>query len=237
MNNPSSEKKRKAEDHATAAAMEQQPVGSSERNDHAAALEDDDYERMQEERRAYNRLSSARSRLRTKERIADLVALSERQAQQISQMEQVNLQLVEQLRVLTAEHQRLQQLQHLLQVRHSSAHHEQRQQPRQQQQQLHSSATNSNLQLLIDSLTNEATADRILRSQVAAIRPDGRQRQALPFRTIPEEAKDSHSWVANYTSNGTTAAAAAPSVPSGPLLPGDSILQAYNALLASLSRK
>jgi hypothetical protein len=202
----------------------EQPAGS-ERNEPAANLEDDDYERMQEERRAYNRLSSARSRLRTKEKIADLVALSEKQAQQISQLEQVNLQLVEQLRVFTAEHQRLQQI--LREERRK--HHQARQQAQQQPQ-------NINLQLLINSLTKKAIAERILQTQVAAIRRGSDGRQVLPASvTIPAEKRNSYPWVANDTSSGTTAAA--PIAPSGVLLRDDSILQTYNDFLASLSRK
>jgi hypothetical protein len=169
---------------------------------------------MLEEKKAYNRRSSAQSRLRTKERIADLVALSGKQAQKIAQLEQVNIQLVELIRVLTAEQQRLEQI---LQERSAP-------------QQPQPSVTNSNLQLLIESLTKKALAERILQSHISAIRPDGRQ--ALPL-TIPA-TKSSLSRVADATSIGTPVT---PAVASGSLLPGDSILETYNAFLTSLARK
>jgi hypothetical protein len=175
------------------------PSGGTKRK-----AEDDDYERMLEEKREYNRKSSARSRLRTKERIADLVALSGQQAQKIAELEQVNSQLVEQLRLLTAEHQRLEQI---LQERSISL-------------QRQSSAPNTNLQLLIESLAKKA----ILQSQIAAIHHDGRQ--TLPL-TIAAK-------IPNDTSNHTVAS---PAVASGSLSPGDSILHTYNAFLMSLSQK
>lgn len=219
MNIPSTSngKKRKPEDGAARAALEQSkkrilPSHDGSEDDEQANA-DDEYARMLEEKKAYNRRSSARSRLRTKERIADFVALSEKQAQKIAQLEEVNIQLVEQIRVLTAEHQRREQI---LQERSA---------PQQQQ----SIVTNSNLQLLIESLTKKALAERILQSQISAIRPDGRQ----AFPSIPA-TKSSFSRVADATSNGTSAT---PAVAFGSLLPGDSIIQTYNAFLTSLARK